>query len=783
MRSARRLATLAGVGLPIALSASAHASPALRYQVDQAGDFVLFGNTLGFDCAAGTNAAPDPDVGSATCTGPGGPSNVADSAPDIFWRSDSPAAGEAEANASVTAAQARSTAMLVIPSGATISYARMYWAGYQQSNEADTTVRVERATGALDEDVTADDSWVVQNPDAAAWYWYQSTADVTDIVKNAGPGAFRVSGVSTAELAGLNSHYPVAGWSMVVFYLAGNTPRNLTLFDGLDYVDRNTNPTVTIEGFWVPESGYDAKLGVLTYEADARYDGDGLTFNGVDLADPPVRDANNFFNGSRTSLGAPVSIVGDLPQLSGEANSMAGVDMAVVDVKDLVESGDTSATMVANSELDTYLLGAFVTSIATFKPNFTTSGKTLEDLSGSPILPDDVLEYTVVAVNTGNDRAMGTVLTDQLPAGVTFVPGSIRITDGPNADDDPLSDAAGDDQADYDAGSRTITVRLGTGADGSDGGIIEIGESTTITFQVTVDSSASGTISNQAVITASGEQGAGAADFPTDSDSTEEGSQPTEGEVGAVDSDDDGLSNNEEDELGTDPNDADSDDDGVPDGDEVHPGDDTDGDGKINALDPDSDNDGLFDGTELGLDCDNEDTDADAESCVPDGDEGDTKTDPVDKDTDDGGVPDGAEDINKNGVVDTGETDPNDGNDDLTLDTDGDGLTDAEEADIGTDPNDADSDDDGVLDGQERQPQQDTDDDGFINALDPDSDDDGLFDGTELGFGCSNDDTDADEESCIPDGDSGDTTTDPLDADTDDGGVPDGTEDTNKNGV
>lgn len=57
-------------------------------------------------------------------------------------------------------------------------------------------------------------------------------------------------------------------------------------------------------------------------------------------------------------------------------------------------------------------------------------------------------------------------------------------------------------------------------------------------------------------------------------------------------------------------------------------------------------------------------------------------------------------------------------------DTDGDGLTDDEEAALGTDPADADSDDDGVLDG------------GEVNAgtdpLDEDSDDDGFLDFEEL---------------------------------------------------
>jgi hypothetical protein len=134
------------------------------------------------------------------------------------------------------------------------------------------------------------------------------------------------------------------------------------------------------------------------------------------------------------------------------------------------------------------------------------------------------------------------------------------------------------------------------------------------------------------------------------------------------DTDGDGLPDDVETGLGTDPNDADSDDDGVIDGDEPKLDEDTDMDGKINALDPDSDNDGLKDGTELGLDCSNMATDGGAGNCTPDGDSGDTKTDPLDPDTDDGGVNDGDEDTDKDGVVDAGERDPNVKADDMPVD-------------------------------------------------------------------------------------------------------------------
>ncbi|WP_299055700.1 hypothetical protein, partial [uncultured Nocardioides sp.] len=186
---------------------------------------------------------------------------------------------------------------------------------------------------------------------------------------------------------------------------------------------------------------------------------------------------------------------------------------------------------------------------------------------------------------------------------------------------------------------------------------------------------------------------------------------------GAQDPDNDGLTNDEEAELGTDPDDADSDDDGLTDGREV---DQT----RTDPLDPDSDDGGVDDGTEVGrgtdpnnaaddipvvdadrdddglsndeeagLGTDPDDADSDDDG-LNDGTEVELGTDPLDPDTDDGGVLDGPE-------VDRG-TDPLVAGDDFPVvdsDRDDDGLTNDEEAGLGTDPDDADSDDDGLNDG------------------------------------------------------------------------------------
>jgi len=138
------------------------------------------------------------------------------------------------------------------------------------------------------------------------------------------------------------------------------------------------------------------------------------------------------------------------------------------------------------------------------------------------------------------------------------------------------------------------------------------------------------------------------------------------------DTDGDGLTDEEEAVLGTDPDEIDTDGDGFEDGEEVLAG--------TDPLNPDSDGDGLDDGEEVnthGTDPTNPDTDGDG---LSDGDEVlSVGTDPNDADSDDDGLSDGFE-------VFTSFTDPND------PDTDGDEICDGIRADNDGDGIDPESD-------------------------------------------------------------------------------------------
>lgn len=116
-----------------------------------------------------------------------------------------------------------------------------------------------------------------------------------------------------------------------------------------------------------------------------------------------------------------------------------------------------------------------------------------------------------------------------------------------------------------------------------------------------------------------------------------------------------------------------------------------------------------------------------------------------------------------------------------SADADGDGIPDNIEDGSCTDSNDADSDDDGLTDGEEDANRNGVVDTYETNPCNADSDGDGIQDGTELGVTTGHP-TDT-GGAFIPDADGGATTTDPLDPDTDDDSLSDGEEDSNFNGA
>ncbi|MFI0722894.1 hypothetical protein [Streptomyces sp. NPDC021224] len=119
---------------------------------------------------------------------------------------------------------------------------------------------------------------------------------------------------------------------------------------------------------------------------------------------------------------------------------------------------------------------------------------TKDAIPAGPLDIGDVITYRITARNEGGGAAEALTLTDAIPPGTTYLPGSLRVVDGPNSG--PKTDAEGDDQASYDVRSRAVVFRLGEGAtaemSGSLPNTLALPRGTTVEYRVTIDEASGG---------------------------------------------------------------------------------------------------------------------------------------------------------------------------------------------------------------------------------------------------------------------------------------------------
>lgn len=462
-----------------------------RFTSNQKGDITIIGNTL-MSCSA-----------SGQCTngrnGTGG--NINNNDFTMFYI-------DADADATTISS---SSATLSLPAGTTVLFAGLYWGG-DSSNPQRNTCRFRTPTAGY-QTITANQLDVATSD-------YSAYANVTALVQAGGNGVYWTANVLSTP----NTSNVHAGWALVVVYADPNgVLRNLVVNDGYAHVSSTTNVTTTINGFVTPPAGIvNCRLGVVAYEGDLGYAGDSFRLNGNAISNT-LNAGNNFFNSSITQFGTRFSAK------NPDYVNQLGFDIDQVNVSGVLANGATSATVQLTSSQDEYYPSVVTFATDLYAPVFDDANltKTVVDLNGAPVRPGDILEYTLTMRNVGQDHAVQCVLRDTLASTLTYVAGSLQIVSGPNAG--AKSDAASDDQMEYVAATRTVTARLGTGANGTAGGQIDIATSTSVRFRAQVAAPApTGTVvSNQGALAFVAAQSGVTFNARSDGDAATGGTQPT----------------------------------------------------------------------------------------------------------------------------------------------------------------------------------------------------------------------------------------------------------------
>ena len=367
-----------------------------------------------------------------------------------------------------------------------ISWAGLYWSAEINSNvpgfNTRNTVKLAVNSGFY-QSLIADemvDAFTISHPS------YHCFKDITSIVQSAGIKArFTIADITTQT-----GNNKFGGWTIVVVYKnIYNSMRNLSVFDGFGSIGLGNTLDIPITGFTTPLAGpVNFELGVVAHEGDRGASGDQLRFNGagnnVQISDA-LHNATNLFN-STISNGAVLT-----PFRNPNFNNTLGYDAAIFlpdnTSFNYIGNNTSSATIRVQTSSENILCRVFTSAIDIYEPDLRASVY-INDLNGGIVEPGDILEYTLVGKNIGSDLSINTFVVDTLDPRTTYVPNSISIDYGPNSG--AKTDVIGDDQAEYDLSTNSIKVRIGTGANATNGGEVQASpqgaDSTVIKFLVTV---------------------------------------------------------------------------------------------------------------------------------------------------------------------------------------------------------------------------------------------------------------------------------------------------------
>jgi len=392
-----------------------------------------------------------------------------------------------------------SSSDLNIPSCSQVLFAGLYWGADQGTSGtntawmtgAETSVKLKIPGAASYTTLTSQqtDHHSVAQSAGLNHTGYLCFKDITSLINatNAN-GTYEIADV----LGPVGINNACGGWTIVIAYSNPTMPpRNLTVFDGSVIVNGG-DPAVdiNISGFLTPPSGtVSCELGAVVYDGD-RGSLDSFAFKQNGAASFYNMGTTTIpLNGTNDSWNSKISYKGSIVTARNPAyNNTLGYDASIFDLPNTsnaqLSNGQTSATVRFASPSENYFVHVLTTSISQYDPSFTLD-KTSTDVNGGSLAPGDVLRYVLTYTNVGNDASTNSIIYDNIPAGTSFVPGSLKINSVAK------TDATGDDQANYDVANNRVLFRLGTGAGAVSGGVLSAAATGTVQFDVVVASSCS----------------------------------------------------------------------------------------------------------------------------------------------------------------------------------------------------------------------------------------------------------------------------------------------------
>ncbi len=417
---------------------------------------------------------------------------------------------------------ASSSARVAVPAGSTVVWAGLHWNAMVHvpnvspslgtgavnvapvNRTARHTMRLAGPDGSY-QSITADDTWDRTNPSGDTSY--SGYADVTSLVAAKGAGLY--SGADVQSCTGFGGCF--GSWSIQVVY-ANRTmaPRNINVWHGWELTAPSINGgehQFSVTGLQLPPSGaIDAEIGVVAADGDRGQGPDSLEisspssggWHSFGTAQRPINavDGQEFFNSTINYFGAAPA--GSNPSYPANLNA----DLALVRDKTTLTNTDTSMRFrVKTTSTENLFNQVVLSSVPLYRPEISV------DKTANPAkaVKGDTVTWTLRVKNAGIDTIRKAIIRDPLPAGITPIANTVRyVAGGPASIFGAKTDAAGDDQVDYDPATRTFTFRVGSGSTSSGGGLMGIApaadgsDDLTITFQTIFNAAPGTTVTNTA---------------------------------------------------------------------------------------------------------------------------------------------------------------------------------------------------------------------------------------------------------------------------------------------
>lgn len=347
-----------------------------------------------------------------------------------------------------------SSAVLNLPAGSSVLYAELIWGGTYVNGTTNLTAAINNpvsfATPAGTSNVSPDSATSNIFDLGGGALGYVRTANVTSLVQQGGAGTYTTGRVVGTLVISNDPTANNAGWTLGVIYQNASLPfRNMSLRAGAVLVQSTSSAvTTTLTGFSTPVSGVLGGRALFSaQEGDANRTGDQALFGPTTAALVALSGTNNFANNFFASQinndsGAvnTSGTFGSRNQTNGAPGSnivggRQGWDITNVDVSARLVNNQTSAVLQLTTSGDAYVLNANALQIDINAPRVgvTKSANVAGSLTG------DTIRYTVTVTNTGTANATDMIVTDSLPAGLTFVAGSVTVAGVPRPTGDIIA--------------------------------------------------------------------------------------------------------------------------------------------------------------------------------------------------------------------------------------------------------------------------------------------------------------------------------------------------------